>query len=43
MNCKHPPCPEGYLQWHFWAEEMRKMHKQLRCEGCGLYSIWVRR
>jgi hypothetical protein len=36
----HIPCPEGYIQWHAWAEEMGKTHKQRKCPGCGLYQIW---
>jgi hypothetical protein len=34
------PSPNGYLAWHEWAEEMSKTHKQVKCEGCGRYSIW---
>lgn len=36
----HTPCPEGYLEWHSWAESMSKTHRQVRCGGCGLYAIW---
>lgn len=36
----HMPQPEGYIEWHAWAEEMSKTHKQRRCTGCGLYTIW---
>lgn len=36
----HTPQPEGYIQWHAWAEMMNKTHKQRRCAGCGLYAIW---
>lgn len=36
----HTPCPEGYLQWHAWADKMSKTHKQVRCPGCGLWAIW---
>lgn len=35
--------PEGYADWFDWAEKKEKTHKQTRCEGCGLYVIWVRR
>lgn len=24
----HTACPDGYIQWHAWADEMRKTHKQ---------------
>lgn len=37
----HTPCPEGYLQWHAWAETMSKTHRQEKCGGCGLYAIWT--
>ena len=37
----HTPCPEGYIQWHAWAERKSKAHKQVLCDGCNLYVIWV--
>lgn len=37
----HTPCPEGFVAWHDWADEMARTHKQARCAGCGLYMIWV--
>ncbi len=36
----HTPSPSGYLQWHAWAEQMAKTHKQARCPECGFLSIW---
>lgn len=36
----HTDCPEGYLDWHSWAERMSKTHRQVRCPDCGLFSIW---
>ncbi len=36
----HTPQPEGYIQWHSWAEAMTKTHRQSKCKGCGKYSIW---
>ncbi len=39
--CQHTPCPSGYVQWHYWADQMSKTHKQVRCPGCGLLSLWV--
>lgn len=39
----HTLCPEGYIQWHAWAEEMAKTHRQEKCAGCGLFAIWVPR
>jgi len=38
---KHTPCPEDYLGWHNWAEQMHKTHYQARCPGCGLHAIWL--
>jgi hypothetical protein len=37
----HTPSPEGYIQWHAWAKSMSKTHRQVRCTGCGRWSIWV--
>lgn len=37
----HTPSPDGYLAWHEWAEKKSKTHRQIKCEGCGLYKIWV--
>jgi hypothetical protein len=42
-GCKHTPCPEGYSQWHAWAEQKSKTHVQHRCPNCGLWSIWKRK
>lgn len=36
----HTVSPEGYIQWHAWAGAMAKTHKQRKCAGCGLYTIW---
>jgi hypothetical protein len=38
---QHTPEPDGYVVWHFWADEMSKTHDQQRCPGCGLWKIWV--
>lgn len=40
---QHTPNPSGYIDWCNWADEMSKTHKQIRCDGCGLWSIWVKR
>ena len=40
--CKqHTPSPEGYMQWHAWAARMNRTHRQIKCEGCGLWAIWT--
>lgn len=36
----HMPQPQGYIEWHAWAETMTKTHRQRQCPGCGLYAIW---
>ena len=41
MNCNHTQCPDGYIGWHDWAAQKSKTHRQIRCESCGLYSVWV--
>lgn len=47
FNCpekdKHTKCPEGYSHWHDWAKIMSKTHKQIKCEFCGLYKIWIKK
>ena len=37
----HTPCPFGYVDWFDWAAEMSKTHKQIRCRGCGKFSVWI--
>lgn len=38
----HTPSPDGYLQWHVWAQRMERTHTQRQCKGCGLWAIWER-
>lgn len=39
---QHTPAPNGYIQWHKWAEEMMaKGRRQHRCAGCHRWSIWL--
>lgn len=38
---KHTPRPDSYVGWHHWAARMARTHRQIRCDGCGLYAIWV--
>lgn len=35
--------PLGYVGWHMWAARMGKTHRQVKCEGCGLFRIWEKR
>lgn len=37
----HTSCPDGYVSWHEWAEGMAKTHRQVRCETCGRWAIWI--
>jgi hypothetical protein len=37
----HADEPDGYLEWHAWAEKMGKTHDQAQCPGCGLWVIWM--
>ena len=37
----HEPEPQGYMQWHEWARKKSKTHRQVQCDGCGLFKIWV--
>ena len=39
----HTHQPTGYVQWHEWAEQKSRRHYQVRCPGCGLFSIWKRK
>lgn len=39
----HTECPEGYVQWHNWAEKKIKTHRQIRCPGCNRLAIWEKR
>ena len=32
--------PEGYVNWHIWAEKKGKTHIQKQCPRCGLWHIW---
>lgn len=45
QNCpnrdNHTDRPIGYAAWHEWARNMGKTHRQIRCDGCGLYAIWL--
>lgn len=39
----HTKKPKGYIEWHAWAEKKSKTHEQVKCDECGLYSIWIKR
>lgn len=42
-RAQHTRCPEGYIQWHSWADKKIKTHRQIRCRVCGLFAIWIPR
>lgn len=35
----HTPCPDGYIAWWAWAQEMAETHTPRQCKGCGLWVI----
>lgn len=39
----HADAPESYAAWFAWAERKARTHTQVRCEGCGRFSVWVPR
>ena len=40
---EHTKSPDGYIEWHEWAERKGKTHRSTKCPGCGLYEIWRKR
>ncbi len=38
-----PGIPEAYVKRQEWFTKMRKTHTQKRCQGCGLWVVWVKR
>jgi len=43
-TCKdHTPCPDGYVARQSWAAKKDKTHKQIKCDQCGLFKIWIPR
>jgi len=40
---KHTECPKAYLSWHEWAKTMGRTHKQIKCDSCNLYTIWIKK
>ncbi len=47
FNCAnisgHTVCPPGYEQWHEWARQKTRTHRQVRCPDCRLFLIWIER
>lgn len=40
-KCNHTPQPEQYATWHEWARKASKTHAQVRCPGCGKWTVWL--
>lgn len=40
---KHTKRPNGYIDWHRWAEKKSKTHRPVLCLGCDKYTIWVKK
>lgn len=38
---RHTQSPTGYMEFFEWSEGMGQTHEQVRCEGCGLWVVWV--
>ncbi len=38
---EHAVGPDNYVARQDWFKMMAKTHRQLRCDGCGLWKIWV--
>ncbi len=45
MSCpneaNHTPHPTGYISNSNWADDAMVVADQKRCDGCGLFAIWV--
>ena len=39
----HTKCPDGYNDWHDWADQKARRHRQIKCPVCKRWAIWVRR
>lgn len=37
----HTPHPSGYIAHANWADRMKKTHRQVRCQTCGFWAVWV--
>lgn len=40
-HANHTPGPDGYLDWHTWADKMAQTHEQGQCPECKLWVIWT--
>jgi len=37
----HTPCPSDYFSWQEWAKKKFATHRQIKCDVCGLYAVWI--
>lgn len=43
-KCRPPSDePQDYMQWHTWARNKSKSHRQVRCREHGLFHNWVKK
>jgi hypothetical protein len=40
-KANHTPAPMGYVARQEWSKRMSKTHRQITCEQCGLWVIWL--
>ena len=40
-KAKHTEDPKAYLEWHSWATRKARTHKQIQCDTCRLWAIWI--
>ena len=38
---EHTYGPDNYFGWHEWATNMQKTHRQVQCDECTLWHIWL--
>lgn len=40
-ECRHTPTPPGYGEFTEWANECSKTHRQIICQCCSRWMIWL--
>jgi hypothetical protein len=40
-SAQHVPCPEGYIAWWEWVDEMSKTHNSAQCSSCWFWVLLV--
>lgn len=43
FNCTHhhPDIPSGWANWYPWAKTMQQTHRQVQCDECHGWHIWI--